>query len=59
MRLLTVKEAARMLSISEKTLYQWNWLKKNLPFIRVGGALRIREEDLFLFIQKNKQPVND
>ena len=59
MKLLTIREVARILSLSERTLYQWSWLKKNLPFIRVGRSLRVSEEDLLLLIRKNKREIKD
>jgi len=56
MRLLTVKETAKILSISEKTLYQWHWLEKNVPFVKVGRTLRVSAEDLSRFIEAGKKP---
>ena len=53
-KLLNIRQSSEILGIKPKTLYQWSWAKKNLPFIKVGGALRISEEDLFRFIQKNR-----
>lgn len=54
MKLLTMKEAARILSLSERTLYQWHWQRKNFPFIKLGRSLRVSDQDLYYFIQKNK-----
>jgi excisionase family DNA binding protein len=54
MKLLTVREAAKVLMLSERTLYQWHWLKKRFPFIKVGGALRISEKDLLQYIEDHK-----
>jgi len=58
-KLLSIKQSAEILGINPKTLYQWKWLKKNLPFIKVGKSLRISEKDLMDFIEKRrKMPVN-
>lgn len=49
-----MKETAEILSISERTLYQWHWQGKDFPFIKLGGVLRIDEEDLLDFVKKKK-----
>ncbi len=53
-RLLNVNQVAEILGIKSKTLYQWKWLKKHLPFIKVGRSLRVSAKDLNKFINKNK-----
>jgi len=53
-KLLTVKEASEILGINYKTLYQWSWMKKHLPFIKIGKALRISEKDITQFMDSNK-----
>jgi len=52
-RLLNVKQASEILGLKPKTLYQWKWLKSHLTFVKVGKALRIREEDLVKFIENS------
>jgi len=54
MKLLNMKETAEILSISERTLYQWHWQGKDFPFIKLGRSLRVSDQDLYYFIQKNK-----
>jgi len=54
-KLLNVQQAAEILGVNVRTLYMWNWMKKNLPFIKVGRSLRISEKDLFDFIEKGKR----
>jgi len=54
MKLITVKEAARLLSLSEKTLYQWRWRRESFPFVKVGRALRVSYYDLMEFIEEKK-----
>jgi len=53
-KLLTVKEASDILGIKYKTLYQWSWMKKHLPFIKIGKALRVSEKDLEKFMENNR-----
>jgi len=55
-KLLNMKQVSEILGIKPKTLYQWKWLKTNLPFVKVGGSLKISESDLIDFISQNKRP---
>jgi excisionase family DNA binding protein len=58
-RLLTVKQAARWLNISDRTLYNQIGpkAKKRFPVkpIRVGKSIRFDVEDLNRFIESQKQ----
>lgn len=54
-KLLNVREAAEILGIKTKTLYQWKWRGKLIPFVKVGKSLRISEKDLLDFIKKQKK----
>ncbi|TET67932.1 MAG: DNA-binding protein [Candidatus Aminicenantes bacterium] len=56
-RLLKVEEISKILGIKPETLYQWSWLRKHLPFIKVGRALRVAEKDLDEFIEKKKSKI--
>jgi len=53
-KLLSIREVAELLAIKEKTLYQWKWRRKNLPFIKVGRSVKISERDLQAFIKSRK-----
>jgi len=56
-KLLSVQQVSEILGVKPKTLYEWKYRKQNLPFVKVGKSLKIREQDLFDFIQKNtKKP---
>lgn len=61
MKLLTVKEIAQILGLSRKTIYNWHWRKKNLPFVKVGKkSVRIYESDLNAFLLKStRQPTKE
>jgi excisionase family DNA binding protein len=54
MKLLTIIEAARILSMSPSTLYSWRWRRKQFPFVKLGRALRVDEDELSKFISEKK-----
>jgi hypothetical protein len=35
-KLLTTDDVAEMTGLSPETLAQWRWLKKEIPFVRLG-----------------------
>jgi excisionase family DNA binding protein len=49
--LLTAKEAAAYLSVSENTIRQWIW-QRRLPVIRLGRAVRLKRDDLSQLIER-------
>lgn len=51
-RLLTTKEAARLLGVSKAFLDRDRWLGPEIPYVRLGArAVRYRSEDLEQFIR--------
>ena len=48
--LVNETEAARILSLSVKTLRRWRWAGKPPRFIKVGAAVRYDPADLDAFI---------
>lgn len=59
-RLLTRTEAAEYLGLAKSTLEVWACTKRyDLPFIKVGRAVRYRVADLELFIERNTIGGND
>lgn len=50
-QLLTAKEAAEFLSVSENTIRQWIW-QRRLPVIRLGRAVRLKRDDLSQLIKR-------
>ena len=50
LRLLTVGEAARQLSLSERTVRRMI-AGGDLPAVRLGRAVRIRQEDVFYLVR--------
>jgi excisionase family DNA binding protein len=53
-QLLTAKEAAQFLCMSENTIRQWIW-QHQLPVVRLGRAVRLRREDLEQLIERNRE----
>lgn len=51
-RLLTAKEVARLLSISEKTVY--SYVSKGLmPYYKIQSSVRFRAKDLSLWLSQH------
>jgi excisionase family DNA binding protein len=52
-RLLTTDEVAEMTGLSRETLAQWRWLKKEIPFVRLGTkCVRYRQSDIDAWLAK-------
>ena len=57
-RLLDEHETAERLGLSVKTLRRWRWLKRGLPWVRVGAAVRYAPKDITAFIEANRQEIS-
>ncbi|WP_265822559.1 helix-turn-helix domain-containing protein [Geovibrio ferrireducens] len=57
--LLNEEQVAEYTGIKPKTLQQWRSGRKNLPFIKIGGAARYLFGDVRRFVAENKQRVTD
>lgn len=53
MRLINIRQASQLLSVSVSTLYGWIW-QRRIPFVKVGRAVRFDVKDLEQFIQANR-----
>lgn len=54
--LLSRKEAAKYLGISEQTLAIWKCTKRyDLPFVKIGRLIKYKKADLDAFIFKNTE----
>ena len=42
----TPAQVSEMLGVSVKTLEKWRWERRNLPYVKLGTAVRYRESDL-------------
>jgi excisionase family DNA binding protein len=52
-RLLNVREAAKYLGTTEKTLYSKVW-RREIPFVKLGRSVRFDIRDLDAMIEANK-----
>jgi excisionase family DNA binding protein len=58
MELMTIKEAAKKLGVSENWVYSHLRVRKPLvPHVRLGGNIRFREADLDTWIEEQVQNV--
>jgi excisionase family DNA binding protein len=52
-KLLTTNEVAAMTGLSPETLAQWRWLKREIPFVRLGKkCVRYRQSDIDAWLVK-------
>jgi len=52
-RLLTTEDVAEVTGLSPETLAQWRWLKKEIPFVRLGKkCVRYRQSDIDAWLAK-------
>ena len=51
---LTPKEVSEIYSLSEKWLANMRWEKKWIPYLKVGGKILYRPEDIENFIEKHQ-----
>lgn len=49
-KLLKESEVAEQLQISEKTLQSWRLLRKGLSYVKIGSAIRYKQQDVDEFI---------
>ena len=52
--LVTETQAAEYLGLSTKTLQSWRWRKTGPPYVKLGGAVRYRPEDLEAWLQESR-----
>lgn len=53
--MLTVKEAAKVLSCSEAAIRKWLY-QRRLPAVKVGRLVRLRQADLEALIARGLRP---
>lgn len=56
--LLTPKEVAGWLAISEASLAQDRFMKTGIPYIKVGKRVRYRRDDIISFLDANRYEVS-
>lgn len=52
--LLTAREAAQFLHLSENTIRQWIW-QRRLPVVRLGRSIRLKKKDLEQLIEDHHE----
>jgi len=57
--LLTQKEAAAMIRMSESWFERQRWEKKGIPYIKIGSRVFYDKKDLLTWIKKQKPVPND
>jgi excisionase family DNA binding protein len=58
MELMTVKEVAKKLGVSENWVYNHLHVRKPLlPHVRLGGHIRFREVDIEVWIEEQAQNI--
>ncbi|MDQ3007206.1 MAG: helix-turn-helix domain-containing protein [Chloroflexota bacterium] len=51
-RLLTEKDVARIIGVSQRTLQNWRQRKEGPNFVRVSSCIRYRPSDIALYIAR-------
>ncbi len=52
--IINEREASKVLNIAAQTLRNWRYLQKGPPYIRAGGAIRYKTEDLKSWVDKKR-----
>lgn len=52
-QLYTPAQVSKLLGVSVKTLEKWRWERRNLPFVKLGTAVRYRGSDLEAWLDAN------
>jgi hypothetical protein len=55
LRHLTQRDLARRWRISTRTLERWRWLRQGPPYLKLGGAVVYRLEDVEAFEAEQRQ----
>ena len=58
-QLLNEIEVAELLSVSRKTLQAWRWRRTGPSFLKLGGAIRYRLEDIQAYMESCLQSTAD
>lgn len=55
--LMTQKEAAKLLRMSEAWLERQRWEQKGIPYIKVGGRVFYEKKDLICWLKRQKKQL--
>lgn len=50
-------EAAYMMGLSVKTLQNYRWQKREIPYVKIGSACRYKVQDLIDYMESKKVMV--
>ena len=50
---ISQKDLAQRWNLSPRTLERWRWLKRGPTFVKIGGSIRYRLEDIQSYEQAN------
>ncbi len=55
-RLITIKEAAKILAVAPKTVYSWAYSRNGprLEFVKLGRSLRVVEDSVYALIETGR-----
>ena len=53
--LVDENEAAALLAVSVKTLRRWRWAGRELPYHKIGNAVRYSLDDISGYVEQRKQ----
>ena len=56
MKLLTIEQGAERLGLKPATVRFWVWMKK-IPYVKLGRAVRLREDTIQDLIQQGTVPA--
>jgi len=56
-KLVSLKEAAQQLGISIAALRDWRFRRKHLDFVKVGRAVRVAQNSIDKFIERQTLPA--
>ncbi len=56
-QLYTPAQVSEALGVSVKTLEKWRWERRNLPYVKLGTAVRYKESDLTAWLGANTVDV--
>lgn len=54
-QLMTVVEVAEYVRVSRQTVYRWRSVGEGPPWIKAGGAVRYRREDVDAWLESRTQ----
>lgn len=57
-KLITAKELAEILGVSQETLAQNRYLGTGVPYIKVGARIRYSLDDVIAYLEANRTSTN-